>query len=1043
MQAVFRGRIFWPIVVGISLIFSSLLQASPLKMIKDTQGIKLQKDGQDFLIKGVNWGAIPVGENYSYDFWSKSDAEILAVLDVEMPLLQTMGVNAIRQFAMIPPRWITYIYEKYAISTLVNHLMGRYGFVVDGVMMNPVDYSDRRVREAIKKDVLDHVDRYQKTPGVLMWMLGNENNYGLSWSSSEIENLPQGERDTARARHLYSLFGEIAAAIKQKDPDHLVALCNGDLQYLELIASEASAIDILGTNVYRGKDATDLFTRVKSVLGKPVFFSEFGSDAFNARTGREDGLAQAELIKSQWLDLYQNAYGHGLAGNAVGGFVFQWSDEWWKHKQTENLSLHDTTASWSNRAYPFDYQEGLNNMNEEWFGIMAKSPSDAKGRYQLTARPAYFMLRRIFAVNPYTESRASFEQQLAKLDPLEFASQTEPLRAHARLDQLEKFFLKSANLHLESIQSSGQNTNKTERQGWKSYDHQESVTMEFGWRPQPNLQASAALNILGHVAENKMDEIFYENRGRPIAVKDEDGNSIILQDRERVKLHRAQFEWDDEDFKLEGFYRTSHGHWADEGDFFGLFQETYDLQGIDRYNSDAPNGMIWTGKQSFEGFKVAFGPQIYWGAKPMAIAKYSGQWLGLDYTLMHQEAFAPQATVVNSSMTDPGGRAGRSSFYFKTFVRGLRTEWGLLQSGREKIGESYVSTEKSAENDFNDSGYQVKTNARIQAIDTLAGKFRLLNTTAVPWFVQGAYRGLVANGGGDASITITKWSLKPSERGNQYNLSSGFSVGSGSFSLAPQLLYQKPLVGPIPDDASLKSDQFDPATGSYIPALRPRNLLNDTFAVLDNREMLGAELLLVFDPTPDSWLFAWDNDDRESASFAASLDIVYRKFYTSRDSNLGVLANGSVFAFAAAPPAKKLWDVVFRSVHVLRSDLRVINQLYSGTGQANGDSPRLIQRYGVGSSLRWKRWQGQLMAKWKDWGLYDYYRDYNLTFPFQGQVALSYGIEPFRVDRQVSQIGLRYQLRTLDRYSPRYPFALDSGKKADEQEWTSYVDINI
>jgi beta-galactosidase len=133
------------------------------------------------------------------------------------------------------------------------------------------------------------VELYKNTPGILFWMLGNENNYGLSWASSEIENLPQGERDAAKVRYLYSLFGEIAAAIKANDSQHLVTICNGDLQYLNLIAKEAPGIDLLGVNVYRGKTATDLFTRVKSVLGKPVFFSEFGADAFNARSGREEG----------------------------------------------------------------------------------------------------------------------------------------------------------------------------------------------------------------------------------------------------------------------------------------------------------------------------------------------------------------------------------------------------------------------------------------------------------------------------------------------------------------------------------------------------------------------------------------------------------------------------------------------------------------------------------------------------------------------------------------------------------------------------------
>ena len=56
---------------------------------------------------------------------------------------------------------------------------------------------------------------------------------------------------------------------------------------------------------------------------------------------------------------------------AIGGLIFQWSDGWWKTGQTERLDQQDTTASWANGAYPFDFVEGQNNMNEEWFGITA------------------------------------------------------------------------------------------------------------------------------------------------------------------------------------------------------------------------------------------------------------------------------------------------------------------------------------------------------------------------------------------------------------------------------------------------------------------------------------------------------------------------------------------------------------------------------------------------------------------------------------------------------------------------------------------------
>ena len=36
--------------------------------------------------------------------------------------------------------------------------------------------------------------------------------------------------------------------------------------------------------------------------------------------------------------------------------------------------------------------------------------------------------------------------------------------------------------------------------------------------PAPNMRANVNFNILGNVAENPIDEIFYENRGRPESV---------------------------------------------------------------------------------------------------------------------------------------------------------------------------------------------------------------------------------------------------------------------------------------------------------------------------------------------------------------------------------------------------------------------------------------------------------------------------------------------------------------------------------------------
>lgn len=203
---------------------------------KDELGWKLQVNGEDFYVKGVNWGYTPRNEDFNYNLWGQPADRIRKVLDYDMGLLKAAGVNAIRSFSMIPPEWITYIYKEHGIMTVVNPLVGRYGYEVGGRWVEFTDYSDPLTRATLLADTLELIDRYKTTPGVLMFALGNESNYGLSWSSFEIENLPEGEQNTAKARYLYSLFNEIMQSGKRIAPNHPFAVVNGDIQYIDLIA---------------------------------------------------------------------------------------------------------------------------------------------------------------------------------------------------------------------------------------------------------------------------------------------------------------------------------------------------------------------------------------------------------------------------------------------------------------------------------------------------------------------------------------------------------------------------------------------------------------------------------------------------------------------------------------------------------------------------------------------------------------------------------------------------------------------------------------
>ena len=129
-----------------------------------------------------------------------------------------------------------------------------------------------------------------------MFAFGNESNYGLSWSSFEIEDLPEGDREVAKARYLYSLFNEVIRESKKVAPNHPMSIVNGDLGYIDLIKELVPELDVLGSNVYRGRSFTSLWADVDAKLDLPVVFFEFGSDAFNARTRSEAQVAQAGFL---------------------------------------------------------------------------------------------------------------------------------------------------------------------------------------------------------------------------------------------------------------------------------------------------------------------------------------------------------------------------------------------------------------------------------------------------------------------------------------------------------------------------------------------------------------------------------------------------------------------------------------------------------------------------------------------------------------------------------------------------------------------------
>ena len=1032
-----------------TVVFS---QTDKVEVVSDENGTQLVVNGEKFMINGMNWDYIPIGTNtVDAQFWKKPDDVIKAGLDIEMSLLKNMGVNVIRQYTGVPARWIKYIYENYGIYTMLNHSFGRYGLTLDGAWVPVTKYGEERTQKFLLKEMEDLVNGYKDTPGLLLYLLGNENNYGLFWAGAETEDFPDGEEKInaigeSRGRPMYRLMNEAAKMMKTLDSSHPVAICNGDVLFIDIVAEECPDIDIYGTNTYRGLSFGDMFEVVKEKLNKPVMFTEFGADAFNAVENKEDQYSQAYYMVGNWKEIYENAAGLGKADNSIGGFTFQFSDGWWKFgfDDRKNADVHDNNASWSNGGYARDLaKEGANNMNEEWFGICAKGATNPRGLYELYPRAAYYALKEAHQLNPYAEGVnldfvSNYFDNIELMDAVlkargDKAALVGEASSKIRLSNLQaKFttFNTGGNLLTTPETADPEETTYPNEQG---FDHMQSYFVGVQGEPASNMRAEVNFNILGNVAQNPINEIFYENRGRPVEVNTDEG-PVTLNDFNRVQVYNASFEWNAKNFDVRGFYRTGHYHWGYEGDFFGLYPEANYGPNLDIYNGEI-SGIEVDGKGVLKGLKAAFGPQLWWGANPAVLLKYSKHIGHYEVTGIFHEDIDNFGTIV-SSLAVPMPRTRRATLHIEREFGNLGISVGGIWGGEPLNGREFQFTEGEPGN------YTVFTD-KVNSKDNWGGKAKITYSKGTfNWYAQGAAMGLVANGGGDYTKTFTGWKLKDSGSGNQTNFLTGFTFNIGNVQVAPNFLWQKPIVGPMPNDVQGPG--------------RLRNILDDPFVVRANRETVAGELLLTFDPTPGTWMYEWDNDRAEDAKLAASVGFVFRHLPTAQDAAIGFLGTRTLFAFPNSVPAKDLWETHARIVSKVNTDLGIISNFYFGNAQARGSDDRVIERFGGDIRMIYKDIKLQHAFKINDWGPFDYHRDFNLTYPVQLMLDLSTTIgKPDWFILPSTQVGIRGTWRSLDEFSPRYlpnattgfatepaisPVGFENGS---EWEIRTYIHINI
>lgn len=377
-------------VVAAILIGASFVSTQAATTIWSVDGRTIKVNGDPIIVKGVNYSPAPIGANtawtpfgdYFIPTWHK-------IWERDFPALRKMGANSIRLYFMYPyvknndfsngavadhSGFLDAAYNKGAepvyvfVAYPITNVLFRYK-QVDTIPTNGIWYYQESehgkiwvVDEAYDADIaaprranqkseyLTLVKQLADNPAVMGFVVSNEANNGIA------RNHPA----------FWKWLDDLGSDIKNVAPGKLttIALVDDSMESVTLaekLNNKMPNIDIWGINSYRGTVSRGfdvLFSSFAATSSKALLVTEFGCPASGRSGGAivelpNNAKAQADYLKVHWNDIAANQ------NISAGGYVFEWSDEWWKDG---NPAAHDA-ASATNSAFPGGYGD------EEWFGI--------------------------------------------------------------------------------------------------------------------------------------------------------------------------------------------------------------------------------------------------------------------------------------------------------------------------------------------------------------------------------------------------------------------------------------------------------------------------------------------------------------------------------------------------------------------------------------------------------------------------------------------------------------------------------------------------
>lgn len=329
------------------------LSTGPVRIRNKELETDFDGDGNytNYQVKGVAFSPAPIGTYGSGDD---------AVINQSMKYLTALHVNTIRTYSVAGK----YLLQKAAENNI---------HVIVGYWVNTnLDLSDNSIRNSVIDGFAKMVTDLKDYPAVLIWNLGNEQNYVNG-------NNP----------YWYSLVQELAITAYKIEgiKYHPVCASNGNVFNIGNAAMKAddsslSYMDLWGSNAYQ-LNFTNFFNKFRTLSSKPIVITEFGIDALDNRTKTEYPMVQAYYDSTNWVQIT------AASDVCVGGTVFEFTDEWWKDSNGDPYK-HDY-GGYPTNQHPDGYS------NEEWWGLISISPdNNSDGLDEWNPRKVYYMFQKVW-----------------------------------------------------------------------------------------------------------------------------------------------------------------------------------------------------------------------------------------------------------------------------------------------------------------------------------------------------------------------------------------------------------------------------------------------------------------------------------------------------------------------------------------------------------------------------------------------------------------------------------------------------------------------